>query len=92
MWNLEDPVVISGFDMDRAGTVAALANEPCGTFVCRFSMSQSGCLVLTCKVGEGHPQADANGLLHAIIRVRLRWAARHATHVAAPRLRRRRCA
>jgi hypothetical protein len=40
VWNLEEPCVISGFDMDRMGTITALANEPPGTFICRFSMSQ----------------------------------------------------
>ncbi len=69
VWNLEDPVVISGFDMDRAGTISALANEPAGTFICRFSMSQPGCLVLTCK-SPAHPKADGMGLIHAIIKVR----------------------
>ncbi|GIL70201.1 hypothetical protein Vretimale_3493 [Volvox reticuliferus] len=69
VWNMEDPVVISGFDMDRAGTIAALANEPAGTFICRFSMSQPGCLVLTCKVGTVHPRADPMGLIHAIIKI-----------------------
>ncbi|GLC44187.1 hypothetical protein PLESTM_001565000 [Pleodorina starrii] len=69
VWNLEDPVVISGFDMDRAGTITALANEPAGTFICRFSMSQPGCLVLTCKVSTVHPRADAMGLIHAIIKI-----------------------
>ncbi|EFJ50616.1 hypothetical protein VOLCADRAFT_116796 [Volvox carteri f. nagariensis] len=69
VWTLEDPVVISGFDMDRAGTITALANEPAGTFICRFSMSQPGCLVLTCKVGTAHPKADAMGLIHAIIKI-----------------------
>ena len=51
------------------GTVAALASEPTGTFVCRFSMSQPGCLVLSVKAAAGHPKADANNLIHAIIRV-----------------------
>ncbi|KAG2452631.1 hypothetical protein HYH02_002865 [Chlamydomonas schloesseri] len=69
VWNMEDPVVISGFDMDRAGTINALVNEPAGTFICRFSMSQPGCLVLTCKVGPTHPRADAMGLVHAIIKI-----------------------
>ncbi|GIL47568.1 hypothetical protein Vafri_4360 [Volvox africanus] len=69
VWNMEDPVVISGFDMDRAGTITALANEPAGTFICRFSMSQPGCLVLTCKVGTVHPRADSMGLIHAIIKI-----------------------
>jgi hypothetical protein len=54
--------------MDRHGTVTALRNEPAGTFICRFSMSQPGCLVLTCKA-PGHPNADADGLVHAIIRI-----------------------
>lgn len=49
--------------------VQALANEPAGTFICRFSMSQPGCLVLSCKTAPGHPKADADNLIHAIIRV-----------------------
>eukprot|EP00201_Polytomella_parva_P015858 CAMPEP_0175065646 /NCGR_PEP_ID=MMETSP0052_2-20121109/16053_1 /TAXON_ID=51329 ORGANISM="Polytomella parva, Strain SAG 63-3" /NCGR_SAMPLE_ID=MMETSP0052_2 /ASSEMBLY_ACC=CAM_ASM_000194 /LENGTH=264 /DNA_ID=CAMNT_0016332229 /DNA_START=136 /DNA_END=926 /DNA_ORIENTATION=+ len=69
VWNLEDPCAISGFDMDRVGTVNALVNEPNGTFICRFSMSQPGCLVLSCKVGKFHPRSDSEGLLHAIIRI-----------------------
>jgi hypothetical protein len=54
--------------MDRQGTVTALRSEPAGTFICRFSMSQPGCLVLTCKA-PGHPNADGDGLVHAIIRI-----------------------
>jgi len=69
VWNLEDPCVISGFDMDRVGTVQALAKEPAGTFICRFSMSQPGCLVLSCKTIPGHPKADADSLIHAIIKI-----------------------
>lgn len=67
IWDLEDPCVISGFDMDRIGTVQALAREPAGTFIIRFSMSQPGCLVLSCKVTQGHPNADEHGLIHAIL-------------------------
>jgi len=33
-----------------------------------FSMSQPGCLVLSCRVAAGHPNADGDGLLHAIIK------------------------
>jgi hypothetical protein len=69
VWNLEDPCVIAGFDMDRLGTVQALSLEPVGTFICRFSMSQPGCLVLSCRVPESHPNADGDGLLHAIIKL-----------------------
>jgi hypothetical protein len=54
--------------MDRQGTVAALRAEPPGTFICRFSMSQPGCLVLSTKA-PGHPNGDADGLVHAIIRI-----------------------
>lgn len=57
VWNCEDPCVIAGFDMDRLGTVQALSLEPVGTFICRFSMSQPGCLVLTCRVAPTHPNA-----------------------------------
>ncbi|GBF88728.1 hypothetical protein Rsub_01629 [Raphidocelis subcapitata] len=68
VWNMEDPTIIAGFDMDRLGTVAALRSEPSGTFICRFSMSQPGCLVLSTKA-PAHPNADADGLVHAIIRI-----------------------
>ena len=50
LWNLQDPCIVSGFDMDRTNAIAALASEPPGTFICRFSMNQIGCLVLSCKV------------------------------------------
>lgn len=50
LWNRQDPCIISGFDMDRSKATAALANQPLGTFICRFSMNRSGCLVLSCKV------------------------------------------
>ncbi|KAJ9518665.1 hypothetical protein QJQ45_018756, partial [Haematococcus lacustris] len=66
VWNLEDPCVISGFDMDRQGCEHALAAEPVGTFVCRFSLSQPGSLVLSCKVA---PTSNADNLLHAIIKI-----------------------
>jgi len=69
VWNREDPCVIAGLDMDRQGTVQALMQEPSGTFICRFSMSQPGCLVLSTKVTPGYPNADADGLLHAIINI-----------------------
>lgn len=67
VWELTDPYVIAGFDMDRLGTVQALVPEPPGTFVLRFSMSQPGCLVLSARVAPGHPNADGDGLLHALI-------------------------
>lgn len=69
LYTMQDPCVIAGFDMDRLGTIAALAKEPAGTFICRLSLSQPGCLVLTCKVQRDHPMADKNNLLHAIINV-----------------------
>jgi hypothetical protein len=47
---LQDPCIISGFDMDRTRAAQALAGHPLGTFVCRFSMNQAGVLVLSCKV------------------------------------------
>jgi hypothetical protein len=50
LWNRQDPCIISGFDMDRARATQALAGQPLGTFVCRFSMNQGGVLVLSCKV------------------------------------------
>ncbi|KAI8474663.1 MAG: hypothetical protein J3K34DRAFT_366046, partial [Monoraphidium minutum] len=64
---LEEPTVVAGFDTDRMGCVAALRSEPAGTFVCRFSMSQPGCLVLTLKA-PGHRSADDDGLVHALLR------------------------
>ena len=65
----EEPCVVSGFDMDRVGTVTALAKEPPGTFICRFSMSQPGCLVLSCKTAPELGGGDENNLLHAILRI-----------------------
>ena len=50
VWDDEDPCVISGFHLDRRGTVQALMEEPAGTFVCRLSWSMPGTLVLSCKV------------------------------------------
>lgn len=70
VWNLEDPCVISGMDMDRCRTSQALAREPAGTFICRLSWSEPGSLVLTCKVPEGHPAADVEGLVHVIIAIK----------------------
>eukprot|EP00798_Chlamydomonas_sp_ICE-L_P011688 gene11688-34411_t len=69
VWNLEEPFVVCGFDIDRLGTVHALSKEPAGTFVCRFSMSQPGCLVLSCKTVANHPKADLDDLIHAIIKL-----------------------
>ena len=69
VWNLEEPCVVSGFDMDRVGTVQALAAEPPGTFIVRFSLSQPGCLVLTCKTTPESGQGDASDLIHAIIKI-----------------------
>lgn len=67
VWNLEDPCVISGLDMDRCRTSQALAREPPGTFICRLSWSEPGSLVLTCKVSPGNQAADGDGLVHVII-------------------------
>lgn len=53
--------MVSGLDMDRAKAVAALAPEPVGTFLCRFSWSNFGTLVLTCKVPAGTPNAEDMG-------------------------------
>ena len=50
LWNRQDPCIISGFDMDRTQAANALAGQPLGTFVCRFSMNQRGTLVLSVKV------------------------------------------
>lgn len=46
-----------------------LVHEPAGTFIVRISMSQPGSLVLSAKAAAGHPQADAHGLVHAVIQV-----------------------
>jgi len=51
-------------------TTQALQQEPVGTFVCRFSMSQPGCLVLSCKVGSLDARSEAGDVVHAIIQVR----------------------
>ena len=69
VWNLEDPCVISGLDMDRCRTSQALAREPPGTVICRLSWSEPGSLVLTCKVPAGNQAADSDGLVHVIIGV-----------------------
>ncbi len=45
----------------------ALARFPAGTFLCRFSMSQPGALVLSCKVASSAGVDD--DVLHAIIKV-----------------------
>jgi hypothetical protein len=56
LWNRQDPCIVSGFDMDRRHAISALAGQPVGTFICRFSMNQPGCLVLSCKV-RFHPSS-----------------------------------
>lgn len=50
LWNRQEPCIVSGFDMDRRRAITALGGQPVGTFICRFSMNQPGCLVLSCKV------------------------------------------
>lgn len=53
-----------------ARATQALANQPPGTFICRFSMSQPGALVLSCKMlPDSCACADQDGLVHAIIQV-----------------------
>jgi len=69
VWDNEDPCVISGFHLDRRGTVQALMQEPAGTFVCRLSWSMPGTLVLSCKVRPEVERADNDGLIHAVIRI-----------------------
>lgn len=64
---MEEPRVISGFDTDRQAAASALRSEPPGTFVVRFSLSQPGSLVITCKAPR-HAAADGDGLVHAIAR------------------------
>lgn len=53
-------------------SLQALAGQPRGTFICRFSMSQPGSLVLSCKTSyAAHTAADPDdNLLHAIIKVK----------------------
>ena len=41
--------------------MAALAPEPVGTFLCRFSWSNFGTLVVTCKVAQGTPNSEDMG-------------------------------
>lgn len=55
LWNRQEPCIVSGFDMDRRRAIGALAAQPVGTFICRFSMNQPGCLVLSCKVRPHRP-------------------------------------
>lgn len=69
VWDLEAPCVISGLNIDRRGTVQALAQEPPGTFICRLSWTVPGSLVLSCKVRPETPKADSDGLVHAIIKI-----------------------
>lgn len=54
-------MLVAGLDMDRAKAVHALADEQQGTFLCRFSWSNFGTLVLTCKVAAGTPNAEEMG-------------------------------
>ena len=49
-WVADDPHVVCGFDVDHRRAVRALAGQPPGTFLCRFSLSQPGNFVLVCKV------------------------------------------
>lgn len=68
-------------------SLQALCAEPAGTFICRFSMSQPGCLVLSCKVALGHPKADDSGVIQAIIKVGgwlLDWIAETDLYFTAP--------
>ena len=58
LWNRQDPCIVSGFDMDRRRAITALAAQPVGTFICRFSMNQPGCLVLSCKVRHPPPSTS----------------------------------
>ncbi|GAX73388.1 hypothetical protein CEUSTIGMA_g841.t1 [Chlamydomonas eustigma] len=68
VWNMEDPHVVSGFDMDRVGATKALSNQPLGTFICRFSITQPGCLVLSCKTCEDMGTSPEE-VMHAIIEI-----------------------
>jgi hypothetical protein len=76
VWNMDDPMVIAGFAFDRVATVDALSKQPPGTFVVRLSVSQPGALVLSLRTGPSHPQADAQGCLHAIIKAADLWERR----------------
>lgn len=68
-WNAQDPCVVAGFAVDRVRAVELLEEEPVGTFICRFSLSQPGSLVVSCKVHACCTTADEDGLIHAIIQV-----------------------
>lgn len=49
-WIADNPHVICGFDVDHRRAVRALADQPPGSFLCRFSLSRPGNFVLVCKV------------------------------------------
>ena len=49
-WVADDPHLICGFDVDHRCAVRALKDQPPGSFLCRFSLSQPGNFVLVCKV------------------------------------------
>lgn len=76
LWNRQEPCIVSGFDMDRRRAIGALAAQPVGTFICRFSMNQPGCLVLSCKVPPASlPPLSRPCFLHSQLRSQKRASA-----------------
>ena len=59
VWNSEDPFIVCGFEIDHYHAVGALRQQPAGTFLCRFSLSQPGNMVLVCKVRVYSPCAGS---------------------------------
>jgi SH2 domain len=55
-WVADDPHVICGFDVDHRCAVRALKDQPPGSFLCRFSLSQPGNFVLVCKARHRSPR------------------------------------
>ncbi len=62
----------------------ALSQHQPGTFICRFSLSQPGSLVISCKATSTTPGVDADDLLHAIVKVRACAAAAAAAAACCP--------
>jgi hypothetical protein len=80
VWNMEDPCVIAGLDMNRAAAQDALEKEPPGTFLCWLPLPSAAAavaaqgsdaapvLAMACKVAPGHSDAVEGDLVHALIR------------------------
>jgi hypothetical protein len=68
LWDATAPAApVAGFHFDRATVADVLRAQPVGTFVCRVSFSQPGCLIVSCRAHEAHPQADADGAVHVVL-------------------------